>query len=135
MSVTEIMVVIEIIGMKSMCRSFYPWQNISTCGVARTRYLRSVLRYALGQGLEISHDQLEILLSRGLVAFFFDGLDEIGSIVGRQRALEEINDLVAGYAVLGNRFGIDFATCGREGCATPWRAYKIITLGFDRLRN
>ena len=66
--------------------------------------LKKCISHAYSQGLKISLEQLEILISRGRVAFFFDGLDEIGSIVARQKALEEISELVDTYAVLGNRF-------------------------------
>ena len=48
--VTSIMVVIEIIGMKSMCLSFYLSQSISTRQVDQTRYLKSVLLMLMAKG-------------------------------------------------------------------------------------
>ena len=59
--------------------------------------------HARSQELLLGRAQLEILLSRGKVALFLDGLDEIGSIATRQEVIGEVRNLVERYAPLGNR--------------------------------
>ena len=68
------------------------------------RIAEQCVSHAKGQGLELDEAQLDELFSRGLVALFLDGLDEVGSIVARQRVLEELTQLVEKYSPVGNRF-------------------------------
>ena len=68
----------------------------------------SILDYCVShartQGLNLTRVHLDILLSRGTVALFFDGLDEIGSIAARQDIISDVHNLVKRFAPRGNRF-------------------------------
>ena len=66
--------------------------------------LEHCVSHAQSQQLELNTLQLQILLSRGLVALFLDGLDEIGSIAVRQQVVAQFDDLLRKYAPKGNRF-------------------------------
>ena len=68
-----------------------------------TSLLDHCVAHAGSQKLALDRIQLDILLSRGLVALFLDGLDEIGSIAARQRVVEEVRQLVEEFAPTGNR--------------------------------
>ena len=68
-----------------------------------TSLLDHCVAHAGSQKLDLDRIQLDILLSRGLVALFLDGLDEIGSIAARQRVVEEVRQLVEEFAPTGNR--------------------------------
>ncbi|MEJ1337000.1 MAG: metallophosphoesterase [Candidatus Sedimenticola sp. (ex Thyasira tokunagai)] len=62
------------------------------------------VRFSASQKLEINRYHLDILLSQGKAALFFDGLDEVGSLEVRQSILKQIDDLIQRYQILGNRF-------------------------------
>lgn len=66
--------------------------------------LEHCVSHAQRQDLGLNLSQLHILLSRGQVAFFLDGLDEVGSIVARQQVVSQVAALLKDYAPLGNRF-------------------------------
>ena len=66
--------------------------------------LEHCVAHAQSQHLELDLPQLEILLSRGQIAFFLDGLDEIGSIAARQQVVAQVAQLLEDYAPIGNRF-------------------------------
>ncbi|MES9905807.1 MAG: metallophosphoesterase [Sedimenticola sp.] len=63
------------------------------CSVIGARYM-----------LNIPVTTLHHMLGEGRLAFFFDGLDEVGSIEERIQLLSMINDLMSKYGRLGNRF-------------------------------
>ena len=69
-----------------------------------TSLLDYCVTHARNQGLSLSRIHLDILLSRGKIALFLDGLDEISSIAVRQEVIGEVNNLVKEFAPLGNRF-------------------------------
>ncbi len=69
-----------------------------------TSLLNYCVTHARNQGLSLSRIHLDILLSRGKIALFLDGLDEINSIAIRQEVIDEVNNLVRQFAPLGNRF-------------------------------
>ena len=60
--------------------------------------------HARSQGLLLSRIDIDILLSRGKIALFLDGLDEINSIALRQEIIGEVNNFMQKFAPLGNRF-------------------------------
>ena len=66
--------------------------------------LELCVTHAQSQQLELDRPQLDILLSRGQVAFFLDGLDEVGSIAARQKVVAQVGELLKNYAPAGNRF-------------------------------
>ena len=65
--------------------------------------LEHCVAHAQSQLLDLDSQQLEILLSRGLVALFLDGLDEIGSIAARQQIVAQVGQLLREHAPKGNR--------------------------------
>ena len=56
------------------------------------------------RGIDLPKDELQRALADGHVAFFFDGLDEVGYIDKRINLMSEIGKLVKSYANRGNRF-------------------------------
>ena len=66
--------------------------------------LEHCVAHAQSQQLDLNSQQLDILLSRGLVALFLDGLDEIGSIAARQQVVAQVGQLLRDHAPKGNRF-------------------------------
>jgi predicted MPP superfamily phosphohydrolase len=56
------------------------------------------------RGIDLPRNALEDALAIGHVAFFFDGLDEVGLIEKRIGLMAEIGSLVKSYAQRGNRF-------------------------------
>jgi hypothetical protein len=56
------------------------------------------------RGIDLPKEELQKALAEGRVAFFFDGLDEVGYIDKRINLMSEIGKLVKNYANRGNRF-------------------------------
>lgn len=56
------------------------------------------------RGIDLPRPELERMLAEGRVAFFFDGLDEVGYIDKRITLMSEIGKLVKAFAGRGNRF-------------------------------
>ncbi|MCY3841442.1 MAG: metallophosphoesterase, partial [Gammaproteobacteria bacterium] len=83
---------------------FLPLAEYSDALAENSPILNHYVAHAQSQQLALDLPQLKILLSRGKVAFFFDGLDEIGSIATRQDVVAQLADLLSAYAPLGNRF-------------------------------
>ena len=65
--------------------------------------LEHCVAHAKSQQLELDSQQLQVLLSRGLVALFLDGLDEIGSIAARQQVVAQVGKLLRQHGPKGNR--------------------------------
>lgn len=91
--------------------------------------LDQCVSHAHGQGLHLNRAQIEILLSRGRIAFFFDGLDEVGSIAARQRVLDDLTHLVDKYAVVGNRFVLTSRPAATRDVALPTELARVSLLG------
>ena len=83
---------------------FLPLAEFAGGASADSSILEYCVAHARNQGLSLDRVHLDILLSRGRVALFLDGLDEIGSIAVRQEIISDVNALVSKYATLGNRF-------------------------------
>ena len=83
---------------------FLPLAEYSDALAEDRPLLEHCVAHAQSQQLELDVPQLKILLSRGQVAFFLDGLDEIGSIATRQQVVAQLADLLSNYAAMGNRF-------------------------------
>ena len=83
---------------------FLPLAEYSDALAEDRSLLEQCVVHAQSQQLELDLPQLEILLSRGQVAFFLDGLDEIGSIATRQQVVAQLGGLLSDYAPMGNRF-------------------------------
>ena len=83
---------------------FLPLAEFAGGPGADTSILDDCVAHARNQQLSLSRVQLDILLSRGRVALFLDGLDEIGSIAVRQEIISKVNELMSMFAPLGNRF-------------------------------
>ena len=66
--------------------------------------LEHCVDHAQSQQLKLDLVQLRVLLSRGLVALFLDGLDEIGSAAARQQVVAQVDELLREHAPKGNRF-------------------------------
>jgi hypothetical protein len=62
------------------------------------------VQFCTTQQLNISKRQLESIIARGEAAFFFDGVDEVGSLEVRQSLLRQIRQLMEKAQKLGNRF-------------------------------
>lgn len=62
------------------------------------------VRFAASQRLDFSRRQMDVLIARGEIAFFFDGVDEVGSLEIRQSLLSQINNLMEMHRRHGNRF-------------------------------
>jgi len=58
------------------------------------------------RGIDLPRSTIESYLADGRVAFFFDGLDEVGFIDSRITLLGEISSLMNDYAAKGNRFAL-----------------------------
>ena len=86
-------------------------------------------RHARGQGLALEVVHIEALLARGQVALFFDGLDEVSSIAGRQRVLSELEALVEKYAAAGNRFVLTSRPAAVRDAALPTALARVSLLG------
>src|SRR5262249_36386435 len=56
------------------------------------------------RGIDLPRAAIELALSDGQAAFFFDGLDEVGYIDRRIALLSQIDALVKSFASRGNRF-------------------------------
>ena len=69
------------------------------------------------------------VLSRGLVALFLDGLDEVGSIVARQHVLEELTELVRKFSPLGNRFVLTSRPAAIRDFSLPDKLTSLSLLG------
>ena len=91
--------------------------------------LDQCIRHANGQGLELDRQQLEVLLSRGAVAVFFDGLDEVSSVAARQKVLDELDALVDTYASKGNRFVLTSRPAAIRDALLPESFARISLLG------
>ena len=61
---------------------------------------------AARRGLSLTSEQLRGLAAEGHVAFFFDGLDEVGSLEQRARLAEAIGKVLDESAALGNRVAL-----------------------------
>ena len=85
--------------------------------------------HAKGQGLALEIEQIEGLLTRGQIAFFFDGLDEVSSIVGRQKVLAELEELVEKHAASGNRFVLTSRPAAVRDAALPSALTRVSLLG------
>ena len=84
-----------------------------------TDLLDQCANHAHSDGLQLSKEQLDLLLARGQVAFFLDGLDEVRSIAGKGRVLAELSDLVERYAEVGNRFVLTSRSAAVRDAALP----------------
>lgn len=91
--------------------------------------LDQCITHAQGQGLILEETQLEIMLSRGRVAFFFDGLDEVGSIAARQHVLDDLTDMVERYAPNGNRFVLTSRPAAVRDVSLPKELARVSLLG------
>ena len=91
--------------------------------------LEQCTSHARGQGLVLDLEQMELLLSRGKVAFFFDGLDEVSSIGGRQKVLAELKELVEKYAAVGNRFVLTSRPAAVRDAGLPEALARVSLLG------
>ncbi len=58
------------------------------------------------RGISLPKETIETLLAEGGIAFFFDGLDEVGYLERRIALVSEISNLVEAFAARGNRFVI-----------------------------
>ena len=87
------------------------------------------IEHAQGQHLSFDRGQINILLSRGKVAFFFDGLDEVRSIADRQRVLDDLTELVERYAVTGNRFVLTSRPAAIRDIVLPEELARVSLLG------
>ncbi len=56
------------------------------------------------RGIHLPRSRIENALSNGRIAFFFDGLDEVGHVGKRLQLMSEIDVLVNKFAHCGNRF-------------------------------
>ena len=83
---------------------FLPLAEFAGGADSDSSLLDHCVSHAQAQGLKLSRLHLDVLLSRGRVALFFDGLDEIGSIATRQNTISDVHHLVDQFAPLGNRF-------------------------------
>ena len=83
---------------------FLPLAEYSDVLADERSLLEHCVWHAQSQHLELDLQQLKVLLSRGQVAFFLDGLDEVGQIAGRQQVVAQVSQLLNDYAPLGNRF-------------------------------
>ncbi|MCA1856631.1 metallophosphoesterase [Massilia oculi] len=63
-------------------------------------------KQSVRRGIDLPRVVIEEELARGTVAFFFDGLDEVGHIDKRIGLMAEIGRLVKSYSKYGNRFVI-----------------------------
>ena len=91
--------------------------------------LKQCVSHARDQGLSITSTQMDDLLSRGRVAFFFDGLDEVGSIRARQKVIDEITNLVEQYAQAGNRFVLTSRPAAVRDISLPIELSRVSLLG------
>ena len=94
-----------------------------------TDLLDQCASHAHGEGLQLSKEQLEILLLRGQVAFFLDGLDEVRSIAGRERVLADLAILVERYAEVGNRFVLTSRSAAVRDAALPEALARVSLQG------
>ena len=86
-------------------------------------------RHAKEQGLALEVSHIADLLARGKVAFFFDGLDEVSSIAGRQRVLVELGELVEKHAAAGNRFVLTSRPAALRDATLPGALARVSLLG------
>lgn len=91
--------------------------------------LDQCVTHANSQLLSLSRQQLDILLSRGLVALFLDGLDEINSIAARQRVVKEITELVDSFVPIGNRIVLTSRPAAIRDLELPPELTKLNLLG------
>ena len=108
---------------------FLPLAEYSYSGDVRVSLLDQCTRHAQYQGLALDRQQLDTLLSRGEVAFFLDGLDEVSSLGGRERVLSELTELVETYAVVGNRFVLTSRPAAVRDAALPEALARVSLSG------
>ncbi len=98
--------------------------------------LEQCSRHAKEQGLALEVQDIADLLARGKVAFFFDGLDEVSSISGRQRVLAELDALVESHAAAGNRFVVTSRPAATREATLPRAMARVSLLGLtdDEIR-
>ena len=94
-----------------------------------TDLLDQCASHAHGERLQLSRGQLDVLLSRGRVAFFLDGLDEVRSIAGRERVLAELSILVERFAEIGNRFVLTSRSAAVRDAALPEALARVSLQG------
>ena len=102
----------------------YVFSSVNPIGL-----LEQCVIHGKSQGLALEVEQLELLLSRGQVAFFFDGLDEVSSIVGRQQVLGSIGNLIEDYAATGNRFVLTARPAAVRDSVLPDALTRVSLLG------
>ena len=108
---------------------FLPLAEYTYSGDVPMSLLDQCTRHAQYQGLVLDRQQLDILLSRGEVALFFDGLDEVSSVGARQRVLLELTELVETYAVAGNRFVLTSRPAAVRDTALPGAFVRVSLSG------
>ena len=99
--------------------------------------LEQCSRHAKEQGLALEVEDIADLLARGKVAFFFDGLDEVSSISGRQGVLAELDTLVEAHAAAGNRFVVTSRPAATRDATLPEAMARVSLLGLtdDEIRE
>lgn len=83
---------------------FLPLADAARIAEQGENLLDICVRFAATQRLDLTRRQLDLLIARGEAAFFFDGVDEVGSLEVRQRLLAQISELIDRYQQQGNRF-------------------------------
>lgn len=73
----------------------------------------------------VSVPLLSKMISEGHIAFFFDGLDEIGSFEDRIKLVMYIDELISKYSQLGNRFVLTSRPAAIQTVEIPSKLKKI----------
>lgn len=89
--------------------------------------------HAQSQQFGLDRNQLDIMLSRGRVALFLDGLDEIGSIATRQRVVADLAELIREFAPRGNRFVLTSRPAAVRDLQLPSELTSVSLLGLTDL--
>lgn len=91
--------------------------------------VETAVRIAVGRGAKVTVRDIDDLLSRGQVAFFFDGLDEIVSIGKRAQMLAKIDKLIQASAPTGNRFVMTSRPAAIQPADVPEQVETVMLRG------
>lgn len=106
---------------------FIPLAELATRFDPQSGVLAVAAQIAEIQGLPIREPDLVDLLGKGLLALFFDGLDEIVSVELRARVLDAVRALVEIALPIGNRFILTSRPASVHGIELP-RGLEVISM-------